>query len=112
MRMTDAIYISAALVVGVGSAVQVGMIGSLGRQRGAFEATLISMLASIVGLAVFLVLRSLRDNPPELPSPLDPPDGCAFHQRCPFARERCVAEPPPLREIDGRQVACHFAGEV
>ena len=48
----------------------------------------------------------------ELPSPLDPPDGCAFHQRCPFARERCAAEPPPLREIDGRQVACHFAGEV
>jgi len=73
MRMTDAIYIGAALVVGVGSAVQVGMIGSLGRQRGAFEATLISMLASIVGLAVFLVLRSLRDNPPELPSPLDEP---------------------------------------
>ncbi len=73
MRMTQALYIAAALLIGAGSAVQVGMIGSLGRQRGAFEATLISMLASILGLAGFLVLRSLRDDPPNLPSPLDEP---------------------------------------
>ncbi|WP_186100967.1 peptide ABC transporter ATP-binding protein [Burkholderia gladioli] len=48
----------------------------------------------------------------ELPSPLKPPSGCAFHQRCPYAIERCRAEVPVLREVDGRQVACHRAEEV
>jgi dipeptide transport system ATP-binding protein len=45
----------------------------------------------------------------ELPSPLNPPAGCAFHTRCPFAKERCHAERPALREIGDREVACHFA---
>jgi dipeptide transport system ATP-binding protein len=47
----------------------------------------------------------------ELPSPLDPPAGCAFHTRCPFARERCQAERPALRKLGDRVVACHFAEE-
>jgi len=47
----------------------------------------------------------------ELPSPLDPPAGCAFHTRCPFARERCQAERPMLRKLGDRNVACHFAEE-
>jgi peptide/nickel transport system ATP-binding protein len=46
----------------------------------------------------------------ELPSPLSPPPGCAFHPRCPKATEVCRAERPPLvpRE-DGTLVACHHA---
>jgi oligopeptide/dipeptide ABC transporter ATP-binding protein len=45
----------------------------------------------------------------ELPSPLDPPPGCAFHTRCPFAAERCRIEVPLLRPLgEGRKVACHF----
>ncbi len=48
----------------------------------------------------------------ELPSPLNPPSGCAFHQRCPYAAARCRAEVPALREVDGRLVACHRAEEV
>ncbi len=45
----------------------------------------------------------------ELPNPLAPPPGCAFHQRCPHANERCRQEVPPLRMLDTRQVACHHA---
>ena len=43
----------------------------------------------------------------ELPSPLNPPSGCAFHKRCPYADARCAAEEPQLRLVQGRQVACH-----
>ncbi|CDF85934.1 peptide ABC transporter ATP-binding protein [Pseudomonas sp. QL9] len=45
----------------------------------------------------------------ELPNPLNPPSGCAFHKRCPYATERCKAEVPELRLLDERQVACHHA---
>ncbi len=45
----------------------------------------------------------------ELPSPLDPPPGCAFHKRCPYATTRCAAERPEPRPIDGTLVACHHA---
>jgi dipeptide transport system ATP-binding protein len=45
----------------------------------------------------------------ELPSPIDPPPGCAFHRRCPFATDICAQERPELRLLAGRQVACHHA---
>ena len=48
----------------------------------------------------------------ELPSPIDPPTGCRFHTRCPYATDRCRTEEPQLRELKGRQVACHRAGEI
>ena len=44
----------------------------------------------------------------ELPSPLNPPAGCTFHTRCPFAQARCREEVPLLRDVGGRQVACHI----
>jgi dipeptide transport system ATP-binding protein len=48
----------------------------------------------------------------ELPSPLNPPSGCAFHKRCPYSQARCSEEVPALREVAGRQVACHFAESI
>jgi peptide/nickel transport system ATP-binding protein len=45
----------------------------------------------------------------ELPSPLNPPQGCSFHARCPIAQEKCGVERPTLRKVsDGRAVACHY----
>ena len=45
----------------------------------------------------------------ELPSPLNPPSGCVFSTRCPHVVAKCHSERPPLRELSGRQVACHLA---
>ena len=46
----------------------------------------------------------------EMPSPMAPPAGCAFHARCPLAQPRCRGEVPRLRQVDGRYVACHVVG--
>jgi oligopeptide/dipeptide ABC transporter ATP-binding protein len=49
----------------------------------------------------------------EVPSPIDPPDGCHFHPRCPYAQEICRKEYPALTDHpEGHQSACHFSGEV
>ena len=45
----------------------------------------------------------------ELPSPLDPPPGCVFSTRCPYATDRCRSERPLQRPLDERLVACHYA---
>jgi len=45
----------------------------------------------------------------EIPSPVDPPTGCRFHTRCPYAHERCVIEEPVLIEAEKNHfVACHL----
>ncbi|MFW9920257.1 MAG: ABC transporter ATP-binding protein [Candidatus Thorarchaeota archaeon] len=49
----------------------------------------------------------------EVPSPINPPTGCRFHPRCPFAQDRCMTDAPELRDMgDGHLVACHYAGTL
>ncbi len=47
----------------------------------------------------------------EVPSPLDPPRGCAFHPRCPWAFDRCRRERPELLASGAAQAACHAVAE-
>ena len=47
----------------------------------------------------------------EVPNPLNPPSGCAFHPRCPHATPRCSAERPRLQAFKGIKVACHAVEE-
>ena len=45
----------------------------------------------------------------DVPSPINPPPGCRFHTRCPFAEDRCRVEEPKLRELSpGQLAACHL----
>src|SRR5262245_66614969 len=47
----------------------------------------------------------------EVPSPINPPSGCSFHPRCPFANERCKVERPQALPIEDGTVACHAIEE-
>ena len=72
------------------------------------------LLAAVPDLAMTGVPRTAVAG--EVPNPLDPPTGCAFHPRCPYANERCERETPllktvPLAEPGTGQVACHAVEE-
>jgi peptide/nickel transport system ATP-binding protein len=55
--------------------------------------------------------RARRHLAGDVPSPVNPPPGCAFHTRCPYAEARCRAEVPQLREVaPGQWVSCHLRG--
>ena len=47
----------------------------------------------------------------EVPNPLNPPDGCTFHPRCPHVNARCKVERPALLTIQGVKIACHAVEE-
>jgi peptide/nickel transport system ATP-binding protein len=55
------------------------------------------------------IKRQKRVLQGDVPSPINPPSGCHFHTRCPYAVERCRVESPALREVrPGQMVACHL----
>jgi peptide/nickel transport system ATP-binding protein len=55
--------------------------------------------------------RARRPVEGEIPSPIDPPPGCPFHPRCPFANARCRAELPLPIQVGAGDVACHGVAE-
>ena len=67
-----------------------------------------ALLASVPSLEPGDAPRPVRLSG-DVPSPLAPPSGCAFHPRCPLAEERCSEQTPELRRIAGHEVACHLA---
>lgn len=66
--MTQMLYLFAAFLIGAGGATQTAMLGSIGKDRGSFEASWISMLSTAVGLGVLLLVRSRNEI--DLPAPL------------------------------------------
>ncbi|GGD89177.1 ABC transporter ATP-binding protein [Paenibacillus nasutitermitis] len=49
----------------------------------------------------------------EVANPANPPSGCYFHPRCPYAQDVCKKESPPMVKVEeGHYAACHFAGEL
>ncbi len=69
--MTGALYMVVAVAIGIGGAVQISMLAALGRDRGPTEAAWVSILGSVVGMALLLAARAARGDAPLLPSPLD-----------------------------------------
>jgi peptide/nickel transport system ATP-binding protein len=47
----------------------------------------------------------------EVPNPLNPPSGCAFHPRCPHANARCKSEKPEMKQLGNIRIACHAVEE-
>ena len=58
-------------------------------------------------------MEGLKTLEGQIPSPINPPPGCAFHERCAYSCERCAREVPPQHDLgDGHTVCCLLAGEI
>ena len=75
------------------------------RPRHPYTKSLLAAVPRIGGRRVTLDF-ALEGEPP---NPRAVPSGCRFRTRCPLAQQICTTEEPPLRELDGRRVACHLA---
>lgn len=71
--MSQPVGVVVAVLLGTGVAVQVAMIGAIGRARGPVEAAFISLLATVCGMTGLLAGRSLGGRSTRLPAPLDQP---------------------------------------
>jgi hypothetical protein len=63
------LYIVGAMLIGAGFAVQVSMISAMGRLRGPFEATWVSLVATVAGFTMLMTARALAGQTIELPQP-------------------------------------------
>lgn len=93
-----------------------GRIVELGTAEDVFARPLHPYTASLASMELEPEHQIIPEG--ELPSPANPPSGCAFHQRCPIARPRCASERPELVETtdavsgEPHAFACHFPGEL
>lgn len=89
-----------------------GRIVEVGDNRAIFSTPRHPYTQALIAAAPIANPRSKRERTileGEMPSLLDPPTGCAFHPRCPFAFARCTVEAPQLAwRGNGRWVACHL----
>jgi peptide/nickel transport system ATP-binding protein len=95
-------------VMYLGSIVEIGNVEDvLGRPSHPYTQALISAVPTLdpdsLGSRNRIILLG------DVPSAINPPTGCRFHPRCPFAQDRCKVERPVLKPFDTwREVACHF----
>ncbi len=93
-----------------------GRVVEQGPTRALFEKPLNPYSEALIGSVPRIGRQgAVRKRPAtgEVPSAANPPSGCHFHPRCPYAQDRCRAEIPALREIrPGRLSRCHFAEEL
>lgn len=90
-----------------------GRLVETGSARALFQQPLHPYTRKLVALSASQARVTRSDFRGELPNPLSPPSGCAFHTRCAHASERCRNELPLLRNYGlDRQVACHHAEDV
>lgn len=93
-------------VMYLGRVVEIGSTSELyARPRHPYTRALLDAVPKLEGgRAVFAPIAG------DIPSPLDPPPGCAYHPRCPLATARCRTELPRLRDLpSGGRAACHYA---
>jgi transporter family-2 protein len=67
--MTSTLYLTVAILVGIGAATQSALLAALGRDKGPYEGTWINMLAAIGGLSMIVVARGIAGRSPALPAP-------------------------------------------
>jgi peptide/nickel transport system ATP-binding protein len=82
------------------------MFGTLARPRHPYTRML---LDAVPDLSMSGRPRKMIEG--EIPNPISPPPGCAFHPRCPLASDRCRSEVPLPREVAGGSIACHAVEE-
>lgn len=85
-----------------------GRLIEMGPASGLFRRPLHPYTRRLVAIAAARPLSGREGFAGELPNPLDPPSGCAFRTRCPYATQRCVDEVPLFRNDTAEHaVACH-----
>jgi dipeptide transport system ATP-binding protein len=92
-----------------------GRVVEQGDKKAIFEDTTHPYSRALLASTPAVDLQHRRSRVPlrgELPSPLNPPPGCAFHRRCPYATAVCAESRPALEHTGGHLVACHHAAAV
>jgi len=85
-----------------------GRLAELGGGKGMFTRPCHPYTRMLLDAVPDLEMSGRKRKPVEgeIPNPIDPPSGCPFHPRCPFANERCANEIPQPIAVDGGEVAC------